>query len=222
MPFLGTPQIAFITFCVAIFLFIITYWKSRLRGIEVVSNHIFDMFLPSVSLATAIGLTFAVAVASLTPAWLVDPQASLYSTGMFGALVLLIWTFSVFLRQIALLRSRAQQTSGSQILASQRMVTATAITPTVKESPVAPSLVEIMRDFPDLRVGQIVVGWLRNKLPDFRNLVVDTYTLGVMNGKDRQWEVKGVVQDSILLPYRFCIRGDEETGNIDEENSYFK
>lgn len=67
-------------------------------------------------------------------------------------------------------------------------------------------------------VDKILTDWLRKKLPDFCNVQVKEMDSGVNHGAN--WsEVRGIVQDSDLLPYHFTLHLDSK-GKIDKKKSY--
>ena len=105
---LGNPQLSVITVCIAVVLFLVGWWKSGLRGIESIFNEILNLFFVSFSVATAIVLALTVSITLVAPTLLQDPQGALYSAGILGAVVLLIWAFAVFWRQVAVLRLKTK------------------------------------------------------------------------------------------------------------------
>lgn len=215
MALIGSPQISLITLCIVMLLFAFGYRKSGLRGVEQVYNEILNLFLLSFTSATAIVLAITVAVAIVSPELLADPQGTLYSAGIIGAGISVLWAFVVFWRQIALLRIKVGQLGSPQEKkAGEAQSTETKLvrTSSVVMSPPMPSLIGVPN------VEEKLTEWLGRKLPDFRNAFVTTL---VVADSTSGIEVRGVAQDSALLPYKFSVKFDSK-GRIDDKRSRLK
>jgi hypothetical protein len=200
--------------------------KSGLHGSEALYNEVLPLFLLALSAAAAVMSVIAVLLVSVVPDWFVDPQGALFSVAILGAVVLLLWSFAVFWRQVLILRLKQGEIKHE----AEHIGTKTAFEPVAKQVLqssksilVSPSVDALTRSGESTAIVTRNIGsvesWIRERVPDARNMAIAS----LLQPSDSEWiEYRGTVQDAVLLAYHFNVRVNHKDGKVDDKRSWIK